>query len=103
MSFSFLRLRGVLARKGDSRSSTFVQIGDGLFPPPVKLGPRASAWPDYEVDAINAARIADWADDEIRLLVSELIELRKIIPSKTTGDINKYVAELMTGIRGGAA
>jgi len=103
MSFIMLRLSDVLKRKPDSRSSTYNQISDGTFMEPVKLGPRTSAWPDYEVDAIITARIAGWTDDEIRLLVWGLVELRKTIPSKTTGDIRQYVADLMAGIRGGAA
>ena len=103
MPIVMLRLKEVLARKNDSRSSTYNQISDGTFLKPVKLGPRASAWPDYEVDAIITARIAGWSDDEIRLLVSGLVELRKIIPSKTTDDIRLHVADLMAGIKGAVA
>lgn len=103
MSFEMLRLPAVLQRKGDSKSSTFAQINAGTFMEPVKLGPRASAWPDYEVEAVVAARIGGWTDYELRLLVSGLVELRRIIPSKTTDDVRKCVADLMAGIRGGAA
>jgi prophage regulatory protein len=78
MPIVMLRLREVLARKKDSRSSTYNQINAGLFPPPVKISERASAWPDYETDAINAARIANWSNSEIKLLVSGLVELREI-------------------------
>jgi prophage regulatory protein len=36
------------------------------------IGPLAKRWPDYEVDAINAARIAGTSDDEIRERVKSL-------------------------------
>ena len=88
------------ARKGDSKSTTFNQIQDGTFPPPVKLSQRMSAWPDYEVDAINAARLAHWSSNEIRVLVSKLVELRETIPSKIDQDIRSLVAGLMANIKG---
>jgi prophage regulatory protein len=53
------------------------QIPAGLFPPPVKIGRRASAWPRSETEAVNAARIAGKGEDEIRALVSKLEAARK--------------------------
>ena len=57
---------------GISRSTLYLRIKQGLMPPPVKLGERCSAWPEYEVAAVNAARIAQKSDDEIRELVVKL-------------------------------
>jgi len=54
-----------------SRSTLYLRIKQGLLPPPVKLGERCSAWPEYEVAAINAARIAQKSNDEIRELVKK--------------------------------
>lgn len=102
MNLALLRLPGVLTRKGDSRSSTFVQIDNGTFPPPVKLGSRVSAWPEYEVEAIIAVRIAGWTDDEIRKLVLKLVEFRKVVPGRTTGDIENLLVNLMATIRDAA-
>ena len=51
---------------GVSRSTVYLQIRQGLMPPPVKLGERCSAWPNYEISAINAARLAQKSNDEIR-------------------------------------
>ena len=62
---------------GESRSSRYVKIGKGTFPPPVKIGPRSVGWPDYEIDAINSARIAGKSDDEIRALVIALVAARR--------------------------
>ena len=44
----------------------------GLFTKPVPIGQRSVGWPDYEVVAINAARIAGKSEAEIRELVNRL-------------------------------
>ena len=62
------------------RSDTSIQnaIKAGLLTRPVPIGARAVGWPDYEVEAINAARIAGKTDDEIRVLVEYLQGQRAI-------------------------
>ncbi len=52
------RLPQVKARTGLSRSEIYRRIAAGRFPQPVKLGERASAWPEHEVTAWCEARIA---------------------------------------------
>jgi len=75
--FSFLRIPVVLKRRGVSRSSHYADIKAGLFPKPVPIGLRAVAHPDYEVDALNAATIAEQSEPEIRALVVRLVAARK--------------------------
>lgn len=75
---SFLRLPAVMAQRGRGRASTYNDVIAGLLTEPVKLGPAASGWPDYEVAAINRARIAGKSDDQIRALVAELHAQRKV-------------------------
>ena len=53
-----LRLREVCRRTGKSRSEVYRRIAAGDFPQPVKVGERASAWPEHEVAAWIAGRIA---------------------------------------------
>lgn len=55
---TLLRLREVCRRTGRSRSAIYRGIAAGDFPPPVKLGERASAWVSTEVDAHIEACIA---------------------------------------------
>ena len=62
----------VQAETGYSRSTIYLRISQGLFTKPVSLGARAVGWPSREVAAINAARIAGKADDDIRKLVQRL-------------------------------
>lgn len=71
------RLPQVLDATANSRSALYVKVAAGLFTKPVKRGKRCVAWPDYEVSAINAARIAGKTDDEIRALVARLEIERK--------------------------
>jgi len=69
---TFLRLKKVMDAMGISRSTVYLRIRQGLMPPPVKIGERCSAWPNYEITAINAARLAQKSDTEIRELVAQL-------------------------------
>ena len=71
-----LRLPAVKARTGLSRSTIYSDISQGLFPHPVKIGARAVGWPEDEVKALNAARIAGKSDDDIRVLVVQLLVAR---------------------------
>ena len=72
MSHTLLRLPAVKARCGYSRSTIYLRIAQGLWTRPVSLGARSVAWPDSEVLALNAARVAGKNETQIRALVSEL-------------------------------
>ena len=49
---------------------------------PVRLGENSVAWPEQEILAINAARIAGKSNSEIRELVSQLMTRRQdVLPS----------------------
>ena len=62
----------VLDASGDSRSTLYLKISQGLWTRPVRIGPRSVGWPSSEVAAINSARIAGKSDDDIRALVAQL-------------------------------
>ncbi|MBV5331518.1 AlpA family phage regulatory protein, partial [bacterium] len=73
MRMSILRMQSVKAETGHaSHASVYTAIHQGLFTVPVPIGQRAVGWPDTEVKAINAARIAGRSDDQIRELVCKL-------------------------------
>ena len=59
LSEKLMRLREVRRRTGKSRSGIYRGIADGTFPAPVKLGERASAWVESEIEAWIADRIAE--------------------------------------------
>ena len=63
-------VKRVLGHRADA--SVYSAIRVGLFTNGVAIGQRAKGWPDYEVDAINAARVAGKSESEIRELVKTL-------------------------------
>ena len=73
---SFLRLRQVTTKTKLGRTTTLEQVKAGLWPPPIKLGARAVAWVEREIDEVLAARIAGASDVEIRALVRALVAVR---------------------------
>lgn len=52
-------MRELRTAVGLSRSAIYDLVKAGQFPPPVKLGRQASAWPESEVSAWQRARIAE--------------------------------------------
>ncbi len=75
--FTIVRRPYVETQTGYSRSTIYLRIAQGLWPKPVRLGPRAVGWPASEVEAVNAARIAGLPDDAIRALVAKLEAARR--------------------------
>jgi len=74
---SILRMTAVLAETGlGSHATIYGDIHAGLFTVPVQISERAVGWPDTEVRAILAARIAGKTDDQIRDLVTKLHQAR---------------------------
>ena len=70
---SLLRMPAVKAETGHkSHASIYNAIRAGLFVKPVPIGQRSVGWPDYEVLALNNARIAGKSEADIRELVNRL-------------------------------
>ena len=68
-----LRMPAVKAETGHrSHASIYNAIKAGLFTKAVPIGQRSVGWPDAEVSAVCAARIAGKSDAEIRELVCRL-------------------------------
>ena len=79
MAITILRLPAVKSSCGYSRSTIYLRITQGLWPKPISLGPRSVGWPEHEVAAVNAARVAGKTDSEIRALVLKLEADRKLV------------------------
>ena len=70
---SIYRMPAVKAETGHrSHASIYNAIKNGTFTQPVQIGQRSVGWPDHEVKAINAARIAGKSETEIKELVIRL-------------------------------
>lgn len=76
MNLNLIRLPRLLAKTGLPKTTIYDGIREGLLTRGVSIGARAVAWPEHEVDAINAARIAGKSDAEIRDLVQRLMAKR---------------------------
>lgn len=76
-----LRVSVTAHLRGRSRSGHYADIQAGLFPPPIKIGPRASGHPENEVAAMIEAIIAGKSADTLRALVQELVAARQIAAS----------------------
>ena len=66
------RIKEIKAQTKIPASTVYFHIREGLFPKPIKIGERMSAWLQSEVDAIMNARIAGKSEDEIKELVKQL-------------------------------
>ena len=62
---------------GISSATVYQWAKLGLLTPPVRIGPRASAWPACEITAIAQARIGGKTETEVQELVKRLIAARQ--------------------------
>lgn len=51
MSMKLIRIKDVMSRTGLGRSTIYKYVHLGLFPKPIRLGTRAVAWVESEVEA----------------------------------------------------
>ncbi|WP_208644189.1 AlpA family transcriptional regulator [Vreelandella andesensis] len=58
MSMKLIRIKDVMERTGLARSTIYKYINLGQFPQPIKLGTRAVAWVESEIDT--------WINDSIK-------------------------------------
>lgn len=61
---------------GISTAAFYDWIAKGLMTPGVSIGARSVAWPEHELQAIAAARIAGQSEAEIKTLVQDLVTAR---------------------------
>jgi prophage regulatory protein len=92
-----LKKEKVLSRMAFSNSTLYARIKFDLMTPPVVLGANSVAWPEHEIFAINAARIAGKSDHEIRALVTELVSLRKSVSGKSESELRTTIFNLIGG------
>jgi len=71
-----LRKPSVLEQLGWGRSTLHSRINQGLFVPPISLGPRAVGWLQHEVDAVVQAMVAGESEASIKATVQSLLNRR---------------------------
>lgn len=75
--YQLIRRPSVLTQTARSKSALQLDEKAGLFCPPISIGDRAVAYIKHEVEAIIQARIQEQTPEQIKQLVSELIQQRK--------------------------
>jgi prophage regulatory protein len=68
-----------LDRAGLTRSVLYNKIQQGLWPPKISLGARAIGFLKHETDEMLSAYANNYSQDEIRNLVTRLVEERKTL------------------------
>ncbi len=67
-----IRMPQVLDAMGEKKSRFYALAQAGLMPRPIKIGTQAAVLPEYEVRAVNAARIRGATEAELRAVVADL-------------------------------
>jgi prophage regulatory protein len=74
---TLIKIAVVLGRTGYSSSSLYNRINEGVFCPPIALGPRGVAFVESEVQTVLAAMVSGKNKETIQALVKKLVEQRQ--------------------------
>lgn len=77
MDMKILKVNEVVKITGKSKPTLYTEINEGRFPPPIKIGMRASGFIESEVEAVMRARSIGMRGIEIMDLVKKLLDKRK--------------------------
>jgi len=78
MSINMLRRKPAAKKLGICTSQSYIHEKEGLIPEFVSIGARAMAVSEKEIDVVNAARMAGKSNDEIKVIVRQLMDDRKV-------------------------
>lgn len=102
MLTQLLRLPEVIKLSGRARSTLYLHVQKGTFPPGIKLGgDKAAGWPLYEVELLNTAIIAGKSDEDLVRLVEKLTSKRKEVFGKRDEEVRNLVDQLVRDMEGG--
>ena len=74
-----VRMPEVLNFTGEKKSAFYAKAAAGLMPRPIRIGAKIVAVPEYELRAVNAARIRGASESELRALVADLHARRALV------------------------
>ena len=87
-----LKQREVTANTGKSKTTIWQETKDGTFPPPIKLGYKATGYIEHEVQAVLHARAMGLSDKQLKELVASLVKQRKESASKLLKSLEQIAA-----------
>lgn len=79
---TILKLSEVIELTRRSKTTLWQDCKDGIFPPSIKLGHKSVGYIEYEVQTVLHARAIGLTDNQVREVVSQLVEQRKQSASK---------------------
>ncbi len=79
MECRILKLSEVMSLSGFKRSTIYLRIKSGLITRPVQIGKRSIGWPSNEIHILIKAVIAGFSDNDIKIIVKNLEDSRKMI------------------------
>lgn len=85
-----------MARLGTARTQFYEAVRNGLMVRPIKVGSRATAFPDHELNTIERARIAGLSDAELRRVVDDLHAQRRAVMAEFLQPV--FAAAQSTGV-----
>lgn len=74
-----LRKPEALKKTGLGATSFYYQIKKGVMPPPIKLGEKAAAYLEHELDAVIACRAGGGTESDLREVVEYLVNHREYL------------------------
>lgn len=69
---NFIRMPRTKQKTGLSHGGVYLHMQQGTLPSSIRIGEKAVAWIESEIDAVIKARIERRTDDEVRDLVKKL-------------------------------
>ncbi len=69
---NFIRMPRTKQKTGLSNGAVYHHMQQGMLPSSIRIGTKAVAWIESEIDAVMKARIERRTDDEVRELVKKL-------------------------------
>jgi prophage regulatory protein len=97
-NIQFKKLPAVTSTMAQSRTTIYRNIQCGICTKGVSIGGDRVAWPEYEIEAINRAKISGFTEAAIKELVSKLHELREDL--KPGLDVAAEVAKIFDALNG---
>lgn len=92
------KLPDVKSALAKSRTTIYRNIQCGTFTRGVEIGGDRVAWPDYEIEVINRAKISGFTEAAIKKLVTKLHGLREGL--KPGMDVAAEVAKIFDELNG---
>lgn len=77
MSIEFVRVPEICKLRECGRTRLYEEMANGMWPKPIRLGPRTTVWLRSEVDSMLAAYVAGYSTDRIKQLVKDIEAKRK--------------------------